>query len=69
MVLLGLGLVLAGTGFLFVWHERRAVRRSRAVQTPWSRRGTALAGIGGTLFLAAGVTAIVVGVEALADHS
>jgi hypothetical protein len=68
LVLLGVGFTLGGIAvFLFDWKDRRVLLRRAAGQTPWSRRSTALARIGGTLFLAAGITAIAFGIAALAD--
>jgi hypothetical protein len=69
LVLLGLGFALAGIGaFLFAWKDRRVESLRASGQTPWSRRRTAMARIGGTLFLAGGIPAIAIGIAALADH-
>ena len=69
LVLLGVGFTLGGIGvFLLDWKDRRVLLRRAAGQTPWSKRRTALARICGTLFLAAGITAIALGIAALADH-
>jgi hypothetical protein len=60
---------LAGIAVLLIgWKDRREMLRRGATPTPWSKRQTALERIGGTLFLAAGITAIALGIAALADH-